>query len=504
MSYILALDQGTTSSRSLVFDAAGKTLSSAQKEFQQIYPRAGWVEHDPQEIWKTQLETAQQALRLASLTGADIVAIGITNQRETTVVWDRATGQPLHNAIVWQDRRTSDLCDALKARGGPEVTRITGLSWDPYFSGTKIQWLLENVPGLREKAERGEVAFGTVDSWLIWNLTRGKSHRTDYTNASRTLLFDINQLEWSTPLLAHLGIPASLLPEALPSTADFGTADTHYFGRPIPITGVAGDQQAALVGQAGFKKGVAKNTYGTGSFLLLNTGTTPPPAGQGLISTVAFALEPKRASYALEAAVFVTGAAVQWLRDGLRIIDRAGDIEPLAQQVPDTGGVYFVPAFTGLGTPHWDPRARGTIVGLTRGTTRAHIARATLEAIAFQTCEALEVMQQHSGTTLSELRVDGGASANNFLMRLQADFLGVDVVRPRNIETTALGAAFLAGLKVGYWPDPEAVQALWASDRRFSPSITEEKRRGALRQWKRAVERAKAWEEDTSSQRATT
>jgi glycerol kinase len=364
--------------------------------------------------------------------------------------------------------------------------------------------LLENVPGLRKKAEQGQVAFGTVDSWLIWNLTCGKSHRTDYTNASRTLLFDINQLAWSHPMLEHLEIPASLLPEVLPSTADFGESAADYFGKPIRITGVAGDQQAALVGQAGFKKGVAKNTYGTGSFLLLNTGVTPPPAGQGLISTVAFALELKRASYALEAAVFVTGAAVQWLRDGLGIITKAAEIEQLAQQVADTGGVYFVPAFVGLGTPHWDPRARGAIVGITRGTNRAHIARATLEAIAFQTCEALEVMQHHSGTTLSELRVDGGASANSFLMQLQADFLGVDVVRPCNIETTALGAAFLAGLKVGYWPDPETVQALWASDRRFTPSITEEKRHNALRQWKRAVERSKAWEEDTSSTKATT
>jgi glycerol kinase len=504
MSYILAFDQGTTNSRSLVFDAAGKTLSSAQREFRQIYPRAGWVEHDPLEIWKTQLETAQQALRTAGLTGADIAAIGITNQRETTIVWDRSTGQPLHNAIVWQDRRTSDLCDAMKSRQGPDATRITGLSWDPYFSGTKLHWLLESVPSLRRKAEQGQVAFGTVDSWLIWNLTRGKSHRTDYTNASRTLLFDINQLAWSQPMLEHLGIPPSLLPEVLPSTADFGESAADYFGKPIRITGVAGDQQAALVGQAGFQKGVAKNTYGTGSFLLLNTGVTPPPAGQGLISTVAFALEPKRASYALEAAVFVTGAAVQWLRDGLGIITKAAEIEQLAQQVADTGGVYFVPAFVGLGTPHWDPRARGAIVGITRGTTRAHIARATLEAIAFQTCEALEVMQHHSGTTLSELRVDGGASANNFLMQLQADFLGVDVVRPRNIETTALGAAFLAGLKVGYWPNPEAVQALWAPDRRFTPSITEGKRRNALRLWKRAVERSKAWEEDASSTRATT
>jgi glycerol kinase len=499
MSYILAFDQGTTSSRSLVFDAAGKTVSSAQQEFRQIYPRAGWVEHDPREIWTTQLATAQQALRTAGLTGADIAAIGITNQRETTIVWDRTTGEPLHNAIVWQDRRTSDLCDELRARSGPDVVRITGLSWDPYFSGTKIHWLLENVPGLRKKAEAGQVAFGTVDSWLIWNLTRGKSHCTDYTNASRTLLFDINELAWSKPLLEQLAIPVSLLPEALPSTAEFGMAHAEYFGRSVPITGVAGDQQAALVGQAGFKKGVAKNTYGTGSFLLLNTGTTVTPAGRGLISTVAFALEPKRAWYALEAAVFVTGAAVQWLRDGLGIISKAAEIEQLAQQVADTGGVYFVPAFTGLGTPYWDPRARGTIVGITRGTTRAHLARATLEAIAFQTCEALDAMQSHSATQLAELRVDGGASANNFAMQLQADFLGVDVVRPRNIETTALGAAFLAGLKVGYWPDPEAVQALWASDRRFSPSIKAEERHARLAQWRRAVERAKAWEENAPS-----
>jgi glycerol kinase len=352
---------------------------------------------------------------------------------------------------------------------------------------------------LRKKAEAGQVAFGTVDSWLIWNLTRGKSHCTDYTNASRTLLFDINELGWSKPLLEQLAIPASLLPESLPSTAEFGMAHAEYFGRSVPITGVAGDQQAALVGQAGFKKGVAKNTYGTGSFLLLNTGTTVTPAGRGLISTVAFALEPKRAWYALEAAVFVTGAAVQWLRDGLGIISKAAEIEQLAQQVADTGGVYFVPAFTGLGTPHWDPRARGAIVGITRGTTRAHLARATLEAIAFQTCEALEAMQSHSATELAELRVDGGVSANNFAMQLQADFLGVDVVRPRNIETTALGAAFLAGLKVGYWPDPEAVQALWASDRRFSPSIKAEERHARLAQWRRAVERAKSWEENAPS-----
>ena len=493
MSYILAFDQGTTSSRSLIFDVHGQVHGSAQKEFRQIYPKPGWVEHDAREIWLVQLETAHEALRAASLTGADIAAIGITNQRETTVLWDRKTGEPLHNAIVWQDRRTADMCDELRAKPGPNANQITGLGLDPYFSGTKIAWLLDNVPGLRQKAERGEVAFGTIDSWLIWNLTHGQCHRTDYTNASRTLLFDIHQLKWSQPMLDHLRVPASVLPEALPSTADFGHADASFFGREIPIAGVAGDQQAALVGQAGFTAGVAKNTYGTGSFLLLNTGATPPPPTPTLLSTVAFSLKPGTASYALESSVFTAGAAVQWLRDGLGIIQSASEVESLAKQVPDSDGVFFVPAFTGLGAPHWDARARGMMIGLTRGTSRAHIARATLDAIAFQTVDALAAMQQHSGTTLKELRVDGGASANNFLMQLQADLLGVAVVRPSNIETTALGAAFLAGLQVGYWKDVDTVQAMWTRDKTFSVTLAADERERRLAQWHRAVERSRDW-----------
>ncbi len=496
MPYVLAFDQGTTSSRAIVFDDHGAIRGVDQREFPQHFPKPGWVEHDPADIWRSQRETAQGALRNAGITAADIVAIGITNQRETTLVWDRATGRPVYNAIVWQDRRTAPFCEDLKSKGFEDVIRSkTGLVVDPYFSGTKIRWILDNVEGARERAERGDLCFGTVDSWLIWNLTEGAVHAIDYTNASRTLLFDLAKLDWDDELLLMMGVPRAMLPKPMPSIATFGTASASILGAAIPIAGVAGDQHAALVGQAGFTKGLAKNTYGTGSFLLLNTGDELVPSPSGLLTTVAFASEPGKALYALEGSIFVTGAAVQWLRDGLGIISSSAEVEELARRVPDTGGVYFVPAFVGLGAPYWDPYARGAIVGLTRGTTREHIARAALEAMAFQTREVIDAMQKDAKIELKELRVDGGAASNDLTMQFQADVLGVDVVRPRVTETTALGAAYLAGLGVGYWRDFADVASHWQQERRFKPQLGEAEREKLLKQWKRAVERAAHWEE---------
>jgi glycerol kinase len=494
--FVLALDQGTTSSRALVFDETGAIRGFDQREFSQSYPRPGWVEHDPAEIWRSQLETARGALRNAGVHASDVAALGITNQRETTLVWERATGTPVYPAIVWQDRRTAALCDDLEARGAEAlVRRTTGLLLDPYFSGTKLAWLLDNVAGVRERAERGELAFGTVDTWLSWNLTGGAAHVTDYTNASRTLLFDIERLCWSDDMLALLRIPRELLPEALPSVARFGTALPEFLGAPIPIAGVAGDQHAALVGQAGFAKGLAKNTYGTGSFLMLNTGDDLVRDRGGLLTTVAYALEPKKAAYALEGSIFVTGAAVQWLRDGLGIISTSAEVEQLAARVSDNGGVYFVPAFAGLGAPHWDPYARGAIVGLTRGTTRAHIARAALEAMAYQTADVARVMGREANLELAELRVDGGAANNDLTMQFQADILGVDVVRPRVTETTALGAAYLAGISTGVWDGPADVATQWQEQRRFRPAMSAAERERLLRGWHRAIERSLRWEE---------
>ncbi len=496
MPYVLALDQGTTSSRALVFDRDGAIRGVDQREFPQSYPRPGWVEHDPADIWRSQLETARGALRNAGVAAADVAALGITNQRETTLVWERASGTPVYPAIVWQDRRTAALCDDLKARGAePAVRRTTGLLLDPYFSGTKLAWLLDNVAGVRERAERGELAFGTIDTWLIWNFTGGAAHVTDYTNASRTLLFDLESLTWSDAMLALLRVPRALLPEVRPSVARFGTTVPEMLGAPIPIAGVAGDQHAALVGQAGFTKGLAKNTYGTGSFLMLNTGAEIVRDRGGLLTTVAYATEPGKAVYALEGSIFVTGAAVQWLRDGLGIIGDSVEVEELAARVPDNGGVYFVPAFAGLGAPHWDPYARGAIVGLTRGSTRGHLARAALEAMAYQTADVVRAMQREANLELVELRVDGGAARNDLTMQFQADVLGVDVVRPRVTETTALGAAYLAGISTGVWSGPDDVAGQWQEARRFRPAMADAERERLLRSWRRAVERAAHWEE---------
>ncbi len=495
MAYVLALDQGTTSSRAIVFDDTGAIRGRGQAEFPQHFPQAGWVEHEPADLWNSQIQTVREAFDDAGIAPGDLAAIGITNQRETTLLWDRATGAPLYRAIVWQDRRTSPLCEELKARGlEPAFRKATGLLLDPYFSGTKLAWLLDNVPGARERAERGELAFGTVDSWLVWNLTGGAAHVTDYSNASRTLLFDIERLAWSDELLAALRVPRAVLPEALPSLGGFGTTSERVFGAAVPIAGVAGDQQAALVGQAGFARGIAKNTYGTGSFLVLNTGAEIVRSESGLLSTVAYATEAGRASYALEGSIFVTGAAVQWLRDGLGMIASSSDIEALAAEAPDTGGVYFVPAFTGLGAPHWDPYARGAIVGLTRGTTRAHIARAALEAMAYQTVDVVRAMERDAGIVLAELRVDGGAATNDLAMQFQADMLRVDVVRPQITETTALGAAYLAGIAAGVWRDTDDVARQWREERRFRPQMAPAERERLLGGWHRAVERAMHWE----------
>ncbi len=491
--YVLALDQGTTSSRSILFDAAGRPVASAQREFTQHFPSPGWVEHDPEEIWSTQSATIAVVLARAGARPGDLAAIGITNQRETTVLWERSTGRPLAPAIVWQDRRTAERCAALRAAGHEDVVaRTTGLTLDPYFSATKLAWLLASVPDGPGRAERGELAFGTIDSWLVWKLSGGRAHVTDASNASRTLLLDLATGAWSQAMLALFGIPAACLPGVVPSSMAPADAPVAVLdGTAVPITGIAGDQQAALFGQACFRPGMAKNTYGTGCFMLMNTGTAPLHSRHHLLSTIAW--RRGALSYALEGSVFVGGAVVQWLRDGLGIIAHSSEVEALAASVPDTGGVYLVPAFTGLGAPYWDPHARGTLVGLTRGTGRGHLARAALEAIAFQSADLLTAMQSDAGQPLLELRVDGGATANDLLMQFQADLLGVPVVRPAYTETTALGAAFLAGLGAGFWDNDGAVEANWRVGRRFEPGAGRSdavERRGA---WHRAVERSRDW-----------
>jgi glycerol kinase len=493
--YVLALDQGTTSSRAILFDRDGKAVAAAQREFRQIFPRPGWVEHDALEIWTTQLACAREALRAAKCTAADLVALGITNQRETTVVWDRASGQPIANAIVWQDRRTADVCATLRAAGIEErVTDKTGLLLDPYFSGTKIAWLIDNVPGARARAERGELAFGTVDAWLIWQLTGGRTHVTDVTNASRTLLFNLHTLDWDDELLQLLKVPRALLPRVVPSSEVVATSNPDLLGAAVKIAGVAGDQQAATFGQACFRHGMAKNTYGTGCFMLMNCGLAPRKSRNRLLCTVGWRLGAKGAdTFCLEGSVFVGGAVVQWLRDGLGFFASSSEVEALAAQVPDNGGVYLVPAFAGLGSPHWDPNARGLMIGMTRGTTRAHVARAALESIAFQSADLLVAMQADAASPLTELRVDGGASRNDLLMQFQADLVGVPVVRPAVTETTALGAAYLAGLAVGYWSGTDQIASLWRMERRFEPRIEPERRGALMGEWKRAVERAKGW-----------
>lgn len=494
MKFILALDQGTTSSRSIVFDHDGRVRAMAQQEFKQYYPQPGWVEHDPEEIWATQLATAKAALQKAGLNTNDIAAIGITNQRETTVLWDRKTGAPIHNAIVWQDRRTAPICeDVRKNFGAAAIAQRTGLVADPYFSGTKIKWLLDNIPGLRQRARNGEIAFGTIDSWLLWKLTGGKSHATDCSNASRTLLYNIHQLDWDRDILSYLDIPHAILPQVRPSSGAFGVTAPEWFGGEIPLTGIAGDQQAALFGQICFKPGMFKNTYGTGCFMLLQTGENIFHSKNGLLTTIAWQIANAKVQYALEGSVFIAGAVVQWLRDELKIIASAAEIETLAAQTPDNNGVYLVPAFVGLGSPYWDAGARGTIVGLTRGANRSHLARAALEAIAFQSRDLAEAMKDDAAMTLTELRVDGGAVANNLLMQFQSDILNTPVIRPAITETTALGAAYLAGLAVGYWANLEDVAQHWQMEKRFDPTMNEAAREQLYRNWKKAVERARGW-----------
>ncbi|WP_297598647.1 glycerol kinase GlpK [uncultured Cetobacterium sp.] len=497
MKYIIALDQGTTSSRAIIFDEQQNIVASAQKEFRQIYPKEGWVEHDPMEIWASQSGVLAEAIAKSGISQHDVIGIGITNQRETTVVWNKLTGKPVYNAIVWQCRRTASICDDLKAKGLAEYIREnTGLVVDAYFSGTKIKWILDNVEGAREQAEKGELLFGTIDTWLIWKLTNGKSHATDYTNASRTMIYNIKDLCWDEKLLNELNIPKSLLPEVKNSSGTFGYANLGgKGGHRVPICGVAGDQQAALFGQACFEKGEAKNTYGTGCFMLMNTGSRMYPSKNGLLTTIAIGLDGK-IEYALEGSIFVAGAAVQWLRDEMKLISDSKDTEYFATQVKDNGGVYFVPAFVGLGTPHWDMYARGAIVGLTRGANKNHIIRATLESIAYQTRDVLEAMQEDSGIELKSLKVDGGASANNFLMQFQADIIGKPVDRPSTLETTALGAAYLAGLSVGFWNDKSEIKKNWCLEKTFIPNMSEEDRDKKHSKWKRAVERSLEWELD--------
>ncbi|BDU78336.1 glycerol kinase GlpK [Mesoterricola sediminis] len=491
MSFVLALDQGTTSSRALLFDGEGAVRSVAQKEFAQHFPRPGWVEHDAREIWETQLATAREALAAAGARPRDVAAVGITNQRETTVLWDRATGEPLAPAIVWQDRRTAGLCEELRTRGlGPLFQERTGLVLDAYFSGTKLKWLLDEIPGARARAERGELAFGTIDAWLAWNLT-GR-HVTDPSNASRTLLFDIHRNRWDEELLGILDIPAAVLPAVADSSGPLGTIRPELFGGPLTLAGMAGDQQAATFGQACLEPGMAKNTYGTGCFMLMNTGDRPVLSRNRLLSTTLWKVG-DRLDYALEGSVFMAGAAVQWLRDGLGIIATSAEVEPLARSVPDSGGVFHVPAFTGLGAPWWDPAARGAFFGLTRGSHKGHLARAVLESIAYQTADLLTAMEADSGIRLRELRVDGGASRNDLLMQFQADVLGVTVVRPRVTETTALGAAYLAGLAVGFWDTPEQLARNWRPEARFEPTLDATERSARLDRWHRAVARAKDW-----------
>ena len=503
-SYILALDQGTTSSRAIVFDRHGAARGVGQREFRQYYPQPGWVEHDANEIWQSQLDVAREALRNAGASAADIAAIGITNQRETTLIWDRATGRPLARALVWQDRRTAPMCDALRQQGHDKLLQErTGLVLDAYFSGTKLAWMLEHVPGARQAAQRGQLAFGTVDTWLVWNLTGGQVHSTDPSNASRTLLYDIHAHDWSDEILALLDIPRSVLPAVAPSSAEVGHALPEWLGGPISIAGVAGDQQAATFGQACFKPGMAKNTYGTGCFMLMNVGDQPVASQNNLLSTIGWGLPAPGAgtagqpTYMLEGGVFMAGAAVQWLRDGLGIIQRSDQVEALAASVADTDDVFLVPAFAGLGAPDWDPYARGTLVGLTRGTTRAHVARATLEAIALQSAELLTCMNADSGIELSELRVDGGAARNDLLMQMQTNLLGVPVVRPRVAESTARGAAGLAGLATGFWSGLDEFAAQWEAEHRFEPQWSADQRQARLARWRQAVEHAKGWARPT-------
>lgn len=494
MTYVLALDQGTTSSRAILFDHAGSIRGVSQREFTQHYPHSGWVEHDAEEIWTTQLAVARDVLTENQLTARDIAAIGITNQRETTLVWDRATGQCVYRAIVWQDRRTSDACDALRGDGHAErVQQKTGLVIDPYFCATKIRWILDNVPGVRERADRGELAFGTVDSWLLWKLSKGRLHLTDVTNASRTMLLNIHTVDWDDELLNLFEIPRSMLPQVVPSSDIYGETDPEWFGEPIKLGGAAGDQQSALFGQNCTRHGMAKNTYGTGCFMLMNIGNEPKPSQCKLLTTIACSTTDDR-QYAFEGSVFIAGAAVQWLRDGLGVIESSSEIEPLAASVPDSDGVYMVPAFAGLGAPHWDARARGIIVGLTRGTTRAHIARAALEGIAFQVADVLDAMKRDSGVPMAELRVDGGAAANDLLMQFQADITRVPVVRPEVIETTALGAAYLAGLSSGFWSGQDEIAGVWKSSRVFEPSMSSDEVEHRRARWTDALSRAGNWE----------
>jgi glycerol kinase len=493
--YVLALDQGTTSSRAIVFDGQGRIVSTAQQEFAQIYPQPGWVEHDPDEIWDSQLSTARGALDRAGVTGDQLAAVGITNQRETTVVWDRDTGAPLHNAIVWQCRRTAPMCDELRREGWSDPIRAkTGLVVDAYFSGTKLAWLLREVPGLRQQAEQGRALFGTIDSFLIWRLSGGRLHLTDVSNASRTMLYNIHELDWDEEILARLDIPRAMLPQVRPSSQVYGPTRAQFLGAEVPLASAAGDQQAALFGQACYAPGQAKNTYGTGCFLLLNTGQQAVHSEQGLLTTIAWQLgQDGPLFYALEGSVFVAGAAIQWLRDGLGLIAHAAESEALAAQVPDTGGVYFVPAFVGLGAPYWDAYARGTIVGVTRGTDRRHLARAALEAICYQSRDLLEAMTADAGIRLQALRADGGAAANDLLMQLQADLVGVPVERPAVTETTALGAAYLAGLAVGYWSGLDEIAAQWRIGGQFAPAMDAVQRDALYAGWQRAVERARGW-----------
>ena len=492
MKYVLALDQGTTSSRAIVFDERGRNCGMAQRELRQIFPQSGWVEHDPEEIWRGQLACARQALKRAGLAASQVSAIGIANQRETTVVWDRRSGTPVHNAIVWQDRRTAARCASLARRGKAKmIAQRTGLVTDPYFSATKLEWILNSIPGMRIHAGRGELAFGTIDTWLAWKLTGGRLHVTDPSNAARTMLYDIHRGDWDAGLLKLFKVPRSMLPEVRPSSHVHGETDARLLGASIPIAGIAGDQQAALFGQACVRQGMAKNTYGTGCFLLLNTGEKAAHSSGGLLTTLA--ADAGKRQYALEGSVFMGGAVIQWLRDGLGLIRTSSDVEALAGTVQDTGGVFLVPAFTGLGAPYWDPNARGAIVGMSRGTSSAHIARAALESIALQSAELLQIMQRESGTRLRELRVDGGAAANNLLMQMQADLLGVPVVRPKILETTALGAAYLAGLATGVWKSRSEITDQWQAQAHFEPRM---KRTGAeerLGEWRRAVERAMRW-----------
>ena len=491
--YMMALDSGTTSNRCILFDRAGRIVSVAQREFTQYFPQPGWVEHDANEIWATLLGVAVEAMQMAGAAAADIAAIGITNQRETTIVWDKATGEPVHHAIVWQCRRTSEYCDELRARGlTARFREKTGLVLDAYFSATKLHWLLENVPGVRERAAKGELLFGTVETWLIWKLTGGRAHVTDYSNASRTMLFNINTLDWDEEILAELNIPRSMLPKPLPSSGLFGTTDPSLLGGEIPITGAAGDQQAALFGQTCFQPGEAKNTYGTGCYLLMNTGEKPVFSQNGLVTTIAWGLGEK-VTYALEGSIFVAGAAIQWLRDEMKLIANAAESEAVAQEVTDTNGCYVVPAFTGLGAPYWDQYARGAIVGLTRGCNRAHIVRATLDSLTYQTYDVLNAMRADSGIALASLKVDGGASANNYLMQTQADVIGAPVLRPTCVESTAMGAAYLAGLAVGFWRDQAEIRKIWAVDRTFEPQLDAKSRDARLHGWHRAVQRAFDW-----------